>query len=171
MNADRSHTANLAIVVLWVLAATHVLYTASCVINYSMAHPFLDQFRLNLRYLTVPFPLSIFEIENGHRPVLPGLVRWLELRFFHGSTWLEFATAWGLAIASLLFLLREISRTTSGLLFAMAGSTVCVLLLWNANARMFVHPYEAQHVFYISAALTFALLWRRYHEALARLPA
>lgn len=142
---------------LLVLAVFHLTNTISTVSRYTLNHAFQDQLRLNFRYLTVPFPLSIFELENGHRPVLPGLVRWLELNYFSGAVTLQFASAWiSAAVAvGLLFV-----RCWSALDWPRRSMLLCVVattILWNANARMFIHAYEATHVFYIFVALVVAL--------------
>lgn len=142
---------------LLVLAAFHLSNTISTVARFTLNDAFQDQLRLNFRYLTVPFPLSIFELENGHRPVLPGLIRWLELNYFAGAVTLQFATAWiSAAVAvGLLFV-----RCWSALDWPHRLMLLCVVattIFWNANARMFIHAYEATHVFYIFVWLVVAL--------------
>jgi hypothetical protein len=59
------------ITALIVLAAYHFLLTVFTVLAFGLRYPFMDQFRLNLRYLTTPFPQNVLMLENGHRPVLP----------------------------------------------------------------------------------------------------
>ena len=147
----------LVSILLLVLAVVHLTNAVSTVSRYTLNHVFQDQFRLNFRYLTVPFPLSIFELENGHRPVVPGLARWLELRYLSGATTLQFASAWiaaGVAVG-LLFM-----RCWSALDWPrrlMLFCTVATTVLWIANARMFIHAYEATHLFYIFGSLAVAL--------------
>ena len=140
-----------------VLAIIHLTNMISTVSRYSLNHAFQDQFRLNLRYLTVPFPLSIFELENGHRPVLPGLARWIELRYLAGTSTLQFISAWVAAVVAVGVLFQRcwsaLDWSSRALLFCVVATTV----LWNANARMFIHTYEATHLFYIFASLTLAL--------------
>ena len=138
------------------LVAYHVALTASTVAAFGLRHPFQDQYRLNLRYLTLPFPESVLALENGHRPILPGLVRVVELEWLKGAQWLEAATAWGAAAVALVLILRCVLGDLRGrpLLAMTAMCATGTLLLWNANARMFIHAYEAVHVFYILAFLT-----------------
>ena len=147
----------LLAVALFALAVVHLTNAVSTVSRYTLNHVFQDQFRLNLRYLTVPFPLSIFELENGHRPVLPGLARWLELRYFAGATTLQFASAWiAAAVACGLLFVRcwsALDWPRRLMLFCSVATTI----FWIANARMFIHAYEATHLFYIFVSLVVAL--------------
>ena len=71
--------------------AIHTLFVST------LQHPFQDQFRLYMRYLTVPFPLSVLELESGNHPVFNGIVRCIELRWYGGNSWLQEATAWSAA--------------------------------------------------------------------------
>jgi hypothetical protein len=67
------------------LSIYHLALTASTVLAFSLRYPLMDQFRPNLRYLTIPFPQSGLLLENGHRPVLPGVVRFVALNWFRGT--------------------------------------------------------------------------------------
>jgi len=141
----------LVAVTLLVLAAYHVLLTISTVSAYTLRYPFMDQFRFNLRYLTMPFPQSVLQLENGHRPILPGLIRVVELTRLGGTQTLQTVTSWLAAALAAAMLLREAHRGLQGnwLLQAAAVCVIGTLLAWNANVRMFIHPFEAVHVFYI----------------------
>ena len=146
-----------------VLVAYHVALTASTVGLFGLRYPFQDQFRLNLRYLTEPFPASVLALENGHRPIVPGLVRIAELRWLGGAPWLQALTAWLAAGVAFALTMRAAARDLRGhpLLLTAAACAVGSLLFWNANARMFIHAYEAVHVFYmllfVVLAVTLAL--------------
>jgi hypothetical protein len=141
------------------LAAYHFLLTVFTVLAFGLRYPFMDQFRLNLRYLTTPFPQNVLTLENGHRPVLPGLVRLIELNWLAGSQVLQSLTAWlaaGVIATMLLFAIaRDLRRNF--LLWASAGCVLFTMLAWNANARMFIHAYEAVHVFYVVFFLVIAV--------------
>ena len=147
----------LLAVALFALAVVHLTNAVSTVSRYTLNHVFQDQFRLNLRYLTVPFPLSIFELENGHRPVLPGLARWLELRYFAGATTLQFASAWIAAAVAVGLLLVRCWSALDWPRRLMLFCSVATTIFWIANARMFIHAYEATHLFYIFVSLVVAL--------------
>ena len=121
-------------VVLFVLAVVHLTNAVSTVSRYTLNHTFQDQFRLNLRYLTVPFPLSIFELENGHRPVLPGLARWLELHYFGGATTLQFASAWIAAAVAVGLLFARCWSALDWPRRLMLFCSVATTIFWIANA-------------------------------------
>lgn len=142
-----------------VLSIYHLALTASTVLAYSLRYPFMDQFRLNLRYLTIPFPQSVLLLENGHRPVLPGLVRVAELDWFRGTQLLQALTSWSAAAVVIAMLLRAGNRDLRGnaMLMASGVCAMCTMLLWNANARMFIHAYEAMHVFYVTFFVVVAI--------------
>lgn len=141
------------------LGAYHVLLTAWTVAFYGLDHPFQDQHRLNYRYLTEPFLQAVLGLENGHRPVFPGIVRWIELAWLGGTQALQVATSW-LAAAFAVSLLAGQAWRDLGSRRALAAAAVCAvstLLLWTANARMFIHAYEAQHLWYVLAGLVAAV--------------
>lgn len=135
------------------LAVYHLLLTTSLVVNYGLRHPFLDQFRLYERYLSLGMWEGVLALENGHRPVLPGLVRWLDLFWLDGQGLLLTLTAWTAAALALALLLREVWRELDAPLAAAASVALAVTLLWGAHARMFIHAYEAQHLWYILLAV------------------
>jgi hypothetical protein len=141
------------------VAVYHLALTASTVLTFSLRYPFMDQFRLNLRYLTIPFPQNVLLLENGHRPVLPGLVRLVELNWLGGTQLLQALTSWLAAgvVAGLLLLLIKRDLRGNSVLAASGICAVCTMLVWNAHARMFIHAYEAMHVFYVTFFVVIAL--------------
>jgi hypothetical protein len=147
------------VTVLFSLSAYHVALTASTVLTFGLRYPFMDQFRLNLRYLTVPFPQNVLLLENGHRPILPGLVRVIELQWLGGTQLLQALTSWFAAAVVVAMLLLSVRRDLRGhpVLWAAGVCAICTTVVWNANARMFIHAYEAMHVFYIAAFVVVAV--------------
>ncbi len=139
------------------LALSHVAITINTIKQFTLTNAFQDQFRLYDRYLSEPFPLSIFLLENGHRPIVPGLLRWLELNYFSGAQILQITFAWlCAALTSLLLLRLYYQGRRLPVVIGVAGA-IAATIMWNANARMFIHAYEAVHVFPIYAALVGAL--------------
>src|SRR3954470_24556728 len=135
----------LLFAVLATAATYHLLLTTFTLLWSSLHYPFMDQFRANMRYMTLPFPDSILVLENGHRPILSGLVRVLELRLFVGWPVLQAATAWSASLCAAVLLLWRVHRdlgliSTVG---AAAAAGILTFMYWNANARMFIHAYEA----------------------------
>ncbi len=153
----RRSFAVLVVFTLIALCATHIAITLTNTSLYTLHTPFQDQFRLTLRYLTVPFPLSVFELENGHRPVIPGVLRWIELKYFSGRQALQVVTAWGAALGAAALLMRMCWREMDVVRVSAVACAIASTVFWNANARMFIHAYEATHVFFIFASLIVAL--------------
>jgi hypothetical protein len=118
---------------------------------FSLRYPFMDQIRINLRYLTIPFPQNALLLENGHRPILPALVRLVELNWLEGTQLLQALTAWLAAAGVIAMLLLAFRRDLRGnaMIWASGVCAICTMLLWNANARMFIHAYEAIQIFYV----------------------
>ena len=147
------------VAVLLGLALYHLLLTLFTVSSFGLRYPFMDQFRLNLRYLTTPFPQNVLALENGHRPVLPGIVRVIELNWLGGTQLLQKLTASLAAIGVAAILWAGIKRDMrkDSVLIAAAVCALFTLLTWNANARMFIHAYEAMHVFYVTLFLVVAI--------------
>ncbi|MBL8522233.1 MAG: hypothetical protein JNN20_00955 [Betaproteobacteria bacterium] len=152
----------LAIIALVMFTVVHVSITISTVVSYGFQHPFQDQYRLIVRYLTVPFPDSVLLLENGHRPIFPGLVRCAQLTYLHGQQWLEATAAAVAAFASVFWLLLQCRKQGQNTLVRVTLYASVLTLFWNANARMFIHAHEASHLFYVLLGLVVAIemLWR-----------
>jgi hypothetical protein len=159
VSAARPRLALAAALALCAAAAYHLAVTASTVLSFTLRHPLQDEFRMAWRYLAVPFPESVFLAENGHHPIVPGLVRWAQLEGLGGSQGLQIALAWLCAFVALGFIAREAWRAfrPQPLVAAAAAAIVFALPLWNANARLFIHAHEAAHVFYTTAGVVLAL--------------
>ncbi len=61
-------------------------------------------------------------------------------------------TSWFAAGAVMAMLLLAIRRDLRGnsVVEAAGVCAICTMFFWNANARMFMHAYEAMHVFYVT---------------------
>lgn len=147
----------LMIVALLAFTAVHVSITMATVLSYGFQHPFQDQYRLIVRYLTSPFPDSILMLENGHRPIFPGLVRYFQLAHLQGQQWLEAALAAVAGLASVFWLLVQCRKLGQDTLVRVTLYAIVLMLLWNANARMFIHAHEASHLFYVLLGLVAAI--------------
>lgn len=157
----RARAAELALIgALALLGAYHLALTLSTVLSYGLVHPLADEFRLSHRYLTMPFPDSILALENGHRPVIPGLLRWIGLVHMGGSQAVQTAASAFSAVISVLVILREARRGLRGhaMFQAAAACLVASLMLWNANDRMFVHSNESAHVFIVTLFVVAAVV-------------
>lgn len=129
-----------------------------------LRHPMLDQFRLYPLYLDLAFPQNLFQIENGHRPVLPAMVRVFEIWATHADQTIQLAVG---ALAALAVALagaivhRRFDRADAAAT-AMAALAGCMAVFWMANARMLMHGNESVHAFFAAgfALLAFLGAWR-----------
>lgn len=64
-------------------AAAYFISGLCAIANFAWRQPLLDQFRLYETYLTLPFRQNIVQRENGHRPIVPSLVRVAEIHWLH----------------------------------------------------------------------------------------
>ena len=149
----------IGIAVIW--ASVFYLWTSLVAIaNFAFRYPAFDQFRIYPGDLGLPFPQSAIQLENGHRPVLPTLVRLAEARWFHADQLLQVAagTLSALMVLALvaLTLLRERAMPMSRRL---AATFLAVLaLFWLGNARMLMHGAESMHVYFTMLGTTLAVL-------------
>jgi hypothetical protein len=128
--------------------------------NFAWRQPMFDQWRMYIPLLTQPFPENVVELENGHRPIIPNLMRLAEVRWFAANQMLQLGIGMACAVTSLSILLiilwrdRALNFSTHA-----AGSLICVLgILWLANARMLMHGNEALHAHLVILAVICAAL-------------
>ncbi len=122
--------------------------TLATMATHGIDQPMFDQYRQYVALLEQPFPAALLMLDNGHRPVLPALVRWLDLYAFDGGQHL----ANGLAMLLLainggiiaVFALR--ARTLDFAPRAALAALGLLALSWLAQARMLVQGSEAVNV-------------------------
>lgn len=151
MPAGRGHVAwrdigRALLAAYFVVAATWFAVTTLCaVVNFAWREPMFDQWREYEILLGLPFPQNVLQMMNGHRPILPNLVRIADVYWFGARQTLQIivgATAAFLCAGALAFAAwneRGISR-----LARVAGVMVAVIgVLWLGNARRLLHGSEA----------------------------
>ncbi|MBZ0151455.1 MAG: hypothetical protein K8J09_07975, partial [Planctomycetes bacterium] len=69
--------------------------------------PYADPWRFLVGFLDTPFPASAFAADNGHREVLPNLVRIAELHWFDYDQTLQIGLAVLLALLALGLAVRR----------------------------------------------------------------
>jgi hypothetical protein len=122
--------------------------TLATMATHGLDQPMFDQYRQYLALLEQPFPQSLLMLDNGHRPVLPALVRWLDLHAFGGGQHLANGLAMlllavnGFIIAALALRAPSIDFATRA---ALAGLAL-LALSWLVQARMLVQGSEAINV-------------------------
>lgn len=145
-------------VLLLILAATWLLSTLVAVLNFGLRYPAFDQYRLYTYYLGLDFPASALQLENGHRPILPALVRIAEVYLTDADHRLQHAVGIGLALATCFVIARTAWR---GRASAAAGATAALLavlsIFWLAAARTLIHSYEQVHIYLVTFCAVLAL--------------
>jgi hypothetical protein len=130
------------------------------IVNFSWRQPMFDQWRMYQPMLTLPFPANVIELENGHRPIIPNLVRFAEVQWFSANQMLQTVIGIACAVTSLIVLIVVLWRDRA-LKFPTraAGSLICVLgIFWLANSRMLMHGNEALQAQLVLLAVIFAAL-------------
>ncbi len=139
----------LAVAALWLLTSLMAL------VNFAWPQPLYDQFRLYLIYLTESFPANVLELENGHRPILPALLRVAEIHAFAANQHLQIVVGAMFALGSALFLARAAWRETALPVPARASGVLIAMLavLWMGNARMLLHGNELVHAYLLTLSV------------------
>ena len=140
------------------LAAAWLLGALVAMANFALRYPAFDQYRLYTWYLGMDFPASVLQLENGHRPILPALVRIAEIEAGVAGQKLQTMVAVGLALGTLAVLVLAAWRgRRSALSWASMVLLATLGLFWLGYARMMMHGYEMVHVHLISLAVVLAV--------------
>lgn len=144
-----------------VLAGITLAWGAYAVWRYGWRDLYADPWRLYERFVTLPFPANVLFLENGHRPVVPNLLRVAEIAWLGGNQVLQWAVGLAFAVLTVLagwvIVLRD--RSLSGLDRAACALVISLAVFWLANSRMLMHPNESVHTYLITllAALAAAV--------------
>lgn len=113
-----------------------------------IAQPMFDQYRQYVALLEQPFPAALLMLDNGHRPVLPALVRWLDLHVFGGGQHLANGMAMLLLAINggIIAVCALRARTTSFATRTALSALALLALSWLVQARMLVQGSEAINV-------------------------
>ncbi|MBL8300156.1 MAG: hypothetical protein JNN30_17595 [Rhodanobacteraceae bacterium] len=144
------------------LLAAYFLLTALCaIVNFAWRQPMFDQFRLYGIYLSLPFPDNALQLENGHRPVLPALVRIAEIEWLHANQWLQILFGLSCALATSAMIAWSGWRDRRYPLPVRAGFVLAAVagIFWLANARMLMHGNELVHTYLLTACVVLAALF------------
>ena len=146
------------------IALTIVAIGLLTIIDGGWRDPYADQWRMYPFYLQLPFPESVLQLENGHRPVLPGLVRVAELYWLDGGQTLQLTVGALAALVTVLILatiaLRDHSLSVERRWLAVTACAAGVF--WLGNGRFLLHGNESVHGYLLTAfvAAAIALLLR-----------
>lgn len=149
------------------VAVAWTLFTLIAIVVYGLRYPAFDQYHFYPKYLELPFPAPAFELENGHRPVLPAFVRMAEIAWTGAGQMLQIAVGICLVLATVLligFAGRRDGRSR------LQGASACLLavlaVFWLGNARMLFHSNEILAVYGVTA-FAVAALWAVHAATLA----
>ncbi|MGK9145644.1 hypothetical protein KXR77_19460 [Xanthomonas euvesicatoria] len=115
---------------------------------------YADPWRFANNLLSQPWPRNVLAVDNGHREVLPNLLRLAELRWFDGNQWLQIWAGVALALLTVWMLLRLVRTERLGAMAYAAAGLVCTLsVFWLGNERALAHANESVHVYLITTFL------------------
>jgi hypothetical protein len=118
-----------------------------------------DQWRIYDEYFSLPFPRNVLTAQNGHHPVLPGLLFLADIHWFGAHNYL--LNTLGVILAAVAAALwsrvilrdRELDLPVRG----MCVGLVWVLSFWLANGRVLAHGNESLHVYPVLCGLFLAV--------------
>lgn len=141
----------------WLLLAAvwYALTALATIANFAWPQLIFDQLRSYTFYLGLPFPANVLAMENGHRPIVPALLRVAEIHLFAANQYLQigFGTLCATLTAGLIahVVWREEDLPTP--LRAAGVLMASVAIFWLANARMLLHGTESEHAYLVMLCL------------------
>jgi hypothetical protein len=138
------------------LAGAWAAYGLLAMLLLSPRVPYADPYRFLARLCREPFPANVLASDNGHREVLPNLVRLAELHWLHANQWLQI----GLGVVLAVVVAALAARATRGLAAGPRAAALAVLavgLFWLGNGRKLAHGNESVHLFLVLAFLLLGL--------------
>jgi len=142
-------------------AAFYFVTTLVAIANFAWRQPMFDQWVMYQPLLTLPFPDDIIQLANGHRPIIPNLVRLAEIHWFSANQMLQISVGTSCAVLTLVLVLTTVWRER-GLSVASRSAMTLVATLgvfWLANVRMLLHGNESLHVYIPTLMVAAACLW------------
>ncbi|MEN5061421.1 hypothetical protein [Luteimonas sp. TWI1416] len=136
----------------YALAALYLLAGLWAMWRLAPRVPYADGWRYIAVLADARFVDGVLMVSNGHREVLPNMVRWLDLRLFGASQGLQILVGIGLLLATLAALWRPLA-TARPAVRAVAFLWAVVGLCWLGNARALVHAQESVHAYLVTLAL------------------
>jgi hypothetical protein len=150
----------------WVAAAAYTAVGVGAMLLLSPRVPYADPWRFLVRFLTTPFPENVFAADNGHREVLPNLVRVAELHAFAANQWLQIGCGVVLALAAAAAALAAFAKHQPAVRAA-AALLISIGWFWLGNARKLAHGNESVSLFCVLGAVLAGLVALRSAGATA----
>lgn len=150
------YVAALAVAAVLLLWALDFVFTGLLGIQQNgWREAYADQWRLYRIYLEKPFPFDVLALENGHRPVFPGLVRVAELRWLEGNQLLQLAVGALMALVTCVLLALAAWRDRAAGMVAQAAAVAMAAFatFWLGSSRTLLHGNESVHAYLLTACL------------------
>lgn len=137
---------------LWLVAAVYAGIGLVMMLVASPKVPYADPWRFLATFLEQPFPDNILIADNGHREILPSLVRLVELHWFSANQWLQIVIGMVLAVVTVRWLWRAL-YCDSPTIRATSACILAVGLFWLGNSRKLSHGTESVTFFIVLLCL------------------
>ena len=123
---------------------------------------YADPWRFVARLIRTPWPANVLAADNGHREVLPNLVRLAELEFMGGGQWLQIVVGVLLALSTFWLMCRLVATDRlAPAVRAAAFLVVAASIFWLGNQSGLAHGNESVHLYLVTlflvAGVTFLL--------------
>lgn len=139
---------------LWVAVVVVVLVGLGAMLLLAPRVLYADPWRFTQSLLTTPWPGNVLASDNGHREILPNLVRYAELCWLHGNQWLQIGVGAGLAITTFLMLGQTVKQGRLPSSIRAAAMLICAIsIFWLGNQRALAHGNESVHAYLVTALL------------------
>jgi hypothetical protein len=145
-------------ILLWSAAVLVVLYGAFIIWRYAWLDIYADQWYIYGILLSEPFPENALRAVNGHRIVIPNLIRLVELHWLGGDQTLQRACGVVFATGTVLLFWRVFATERNVRATARGGAALVVALsiFWLANGRMLLHAAESTQIYFVIFMLALA---------------
>jgi len=150
-----------AVLFILILGAVIWLWTSLIAIaSFALRYPAWDQYRSYVIYLTHSFPSDALQAENGHRTIIPNLVRLAEIQWLAASQVAQVLVGCASALLALTLIIVTIVRERN--VAAVARAAACLLAViaffWLGNARILIHGTEMLNVYFVMLFCVVAIL-------------
>lgn len=133
---------------LWLVAAAYVLIGITMMVVASPKVPYADPWRFLAVFLEEPFPSNVLIADNGHREVLPSLVRLADLHWCDANQWLQIVIGLVLAMEVVKLLWRSLA-SSDAVARAATAATIAIGIFWLGNSRKLAHGNETVSLFFV----------------------
>lgn len=153
-STTRARDARILSALLWLAVALVVVVGVAAMLLLSPKTLYADPWRFTQKLLEMSWPANVLVSDNGHREILPNLVRYAELSWLQGGQWLQVAVGAGLAVATVWLLSRTIRADALPRPVRAAATLVGALsIFWVGNQRVLAHGNESVHAYLITLLL------------------